>query len=126
MRLKLFLSSRKRRRISLSSFWFICFFLLSQNITERIVPQRPSGGKRDYIDPYGEKRMAKFIYFTPEEKGAGAEYRPGVSAACPGRAPHSLRSRVSYPRDPSVTIRGNKWFDHSKREGGYAIRFVQR
>ena len=28
--------------------------------------------------------------------------------------------------DTGVTVRGNKWFDHSKREGGYAVSFVQR
>lgn len=30
------------------------------------------------------------------------------------------------PNDPSITVRGNKWFDHSARVGGYAVSFVQR
>ena len=28
--------------------------------------------------------------------------------------------------DHSITVRGNKWFDHSARVGGYAVSFVQR
>ena len=41
---------------------------------------------------------------------------------------HTVRSGREFrtPNDLSITVRGNKWFDHSKREGGYAIRFVQR
>ena len=67
--------------------------------------------------------MAKFIYFTPEEK-ARAQNTDLVSLLrAQGERP--IRSGREY-RTPSVTIRGNKWFDHSKREGGYAIRFVQR
>ena len=70
--------------------------------------------------------MAKFIYFTPEEK-ARAQNTDLVSLLrAQGERP--IRSGREYrtPNDPSVTIRGNKWFDHSKREGGYAISFVQR
>lgn len=47
--------------------------------------------------------MAKFIYFTPEEK-ARAQNTDLVSL---------LRAQ-------------GRWFDRSKREGSYAIRFVQR
>ena len=57
--------------------------------------------------------MAKFIYFTPEEK-ARAQNTDLVSL---------LRAQGERPIRSG---RGNKWFDHSKREGGYAIRFVQR
>ena len=70
--------------------------------------------------------MAKFIYFTPEEK-ARAQNTDLVSLLrAQGERP--IRSGREYrtPKDPSVTIRGNKWFDRSKREGSYAIRFVQR
>ena len=67
--------------------------------------------------------MAKFIYFTPEEK-ARAQNTDLVSLLrAQGERP--IRSGRT-PSDPSVTIRGNKWFDRSKREGSYAIRFVQR
>ena len=70
--------------------------------------------------------MSKFIYFTPEEK-ARAQNTDLVSLLrAQGERP--IRSGREYrtPSDPSVTVRGNKWFDHSKREGGYAISFVQR
>ena len=70
--------------------------------------------------------MAKFVSFTPEEK-ARAQNTDLVSLLrAQGERP--IRSGREYrtPSDPSVTVRGNKWFDHSKREGGYAISFVQR
>ena len=70
--------------------------------------------------------MDKFVYFTPEEK-ARAQNTDLVSLLrAQGERP--IRSGREYrtPNDPSVTIRGNKWFDRSKREGSYAIRFVQR
>ena len=70
--------------------------------------------------------MAKFIYFTPEEK-ARALHTELVSLLRPqGERPNRSGREYRTPNDPSVTIRGNKWFDRSKREGSYAIRFVQR
>ena len=70
--------------------------------------------------------MAKFIYFTPEEK-ARAQNTDLVSLLrAQGERPIRSGREHRTPNDPSVTIRGNKWFDHSKREGGYAISFVQR
>ena len=70
--------------------------------------------------------MAKFIYFTPEEK-ARAQNTDLVSLLS-DQGERPIRSGREYRNhsDPSVTVRGNKWFDHSKREGSYAIRFVQR
>ena len=70
--------------------------------------------------------MAKFVYFTPEEK-ARAQNTDLVSLLrAQGERP--IRSGREYrtPCVPSVIVHGNMWFDHSKREGGYAIRFVQR
>lgn len=70
--------------------------------------------------------MSKFIYFTPEEK-ARAQNTDLVSLLrAQGERP--IRSGREYrtPNDPSVTVRGNKWFDHSARVGGYAVSFVQR
>ena len=43
-----------------------------------------------------------------------------------GERPVRSGREFRTPNDPSVTVRGNKWFDHSKREGGYAVSFVQR
>lgn len=70
--------------------------------------------------------MSKFIYFTPEEK-ARAQNTDLVSLLrAQGERP--IRSGREYrtPNDPSITVRGNKWFDHSARVGGYAVSFVQR
>ena len=70
--------------------------------------------------------MAKFVYFKPEEK-ARAQNTDLVSLLrAQGERPIRSGREHRTPNDPSVTIRGNKWFDHSKREGGYAISFVQR
>ena len=43
-----------------------------------------------------------------------------------GERPVRSGREFRTPNDPSITVRGNKWFDHSKREGGYAVSFVQR
>ena len=70
--------------------------------------------------------MSNYIYFTPEEK-ARAQNTDLVSLLrTKGERP--IRSGREYrtPNDPSVTVRGNKWYDHSERVGGYAVSFVQR
>ena len=70
--------------------------------------------------------MSNYIYFTPEEK-ARAQNTDLVSLLrAKGERP--IRSGREYrtPNDPSVTVRGNKWYDHSERVGGYAVSFVQR
>lgn len=70
--------------------------------------------------------MSNYIYFSPEEK-ARAQNTDLVSLLrAQGERP--IRSGREYrtPNDPSVTVRGNKWFDHSARVGGYAVSFVQR
>ena len=70
--------------------------------------------------------MSKFIYFTPEEK-ARAQNTDLVSLLrAQGERPVRSGREFRTPNDPSITVRGNKWFDHSKREGGYAVSFVQR
>ena len=70
--------------------------------------------------------MSKYIYFTPEEK-ARAQNTDLVSLLrTQGERPVRSGREFRTPNDPSITVRGNKWFDHSKREGGYAVSFVQR
>ena len=70
--------------------------------------------------------MSKYIYFTPEEK-ARAQNTDLVSLLrAQGERPVRSGREFRTPNDPSITVRGNKWFDHSKREGGYAVSFVQR
>ena len=70
--------------------------------------------------------MSKFIYFTPEEK-ARAQNTDLVSLLrAQGERPVRSGREFRPPNDPSITVRGNKWFDHSARVGGYAVSFVQR
>ena len=70
--------------------------------------------------------MSQFIYFTPEEK-ARAQNTDLVSLLrTQGERPVRSGREFRPPNDPSVTVRGNKWFDHSARVGGYAVSFVQR
>ena len=70
--------------------------------------------------------MSKYIYFTPEEK-ARAQNTDLVSLLrAQGERPVRSGREFRPPNDPSITVRGNKWFDHSKCEGGYAVSFVQR
>lgn len=70
--------------------------------------------------------MSKYIYFTPEEK-ARAQNTDLVSLLrTQGERPVRSGREFRPPNDPSVTVRGNKWFDHSARVGGYAVSFVQR
>jgi len=70
--------------------------------------------------------MSKFVYFTPQEKERAK--KTDLVSFLRGQGEHLIRSGREYRvrGDPSITVRGNKWFDHSKREGGYAISFVQR
>ena len=70
--------------------------------------------------------MSKFIYFTPEEKARAQNTDLVALLRAQGERP--IRSGREYrtPNDPSVTVRGNKWYDHSARVGGYAVSFVQR
>lgn len=70
--------------------------------------------------------MSKYIYFTPEEKARARNTDLVSLLRAQGERPVRSGREFRTPNDPSVTVRGNKWFDHSKREGGYAISFVQR
>ena len=70
--------------------------------------------------------MSKFIYFTSQEKER-AQNVDLVSFLCAqGERPVRSGREFRTPNDPSITVRGNKWFDHSARVGGYAVSFVQR
>ena len=70
--------------------------------------------------------MSNYIYFTPEEKSRAQNTDLVSLLRAKGERP--IRSGREYrtPNDPSVTVRGNKWYDHSERVGGYAVSFVQR
>ena len=70
--------------------------------------------------------MSKYIYFTPEEKARARNTDLVSLLRAQGERPVRSGREFRTPNDPSITVRGNKWFDHSKREGGYAVSFVQR
>ena len=56
--------------------------------------------------------MSQFIYFTPEEK-ARAQNTDLVSLLrAQGERPVRSGREFRTPNDPSITVRGNKWFDH--------------
>lgn len=71
--------------------------------------------------------MSGYIYFTDEQKGAS-------QLGGFGRLPTADREKSSCPpgrdkrlaRDHSITVRGNRWYDHSAQEGSYAIDLVKR
>ena len=66
--------------------------------------------------------MSQFIYFTPEEK-ARAQNTDLVSLLrAQGERPVRSGREFRTPNDPSITVRGNKWFDHSARVGGRQLR----
>ena len=70
--------------------------------------------------------MSKFIYFTPEEKTRAQNTDLVSLLRAQGERPVRSGREFRTPNDPSITVRGNKWFDHSARVGGYAVSFVQR
>ncbi len=69
--------------------------------------------------------MAEYIYFTDEQKRRANSVdlvdflrRQGEQLTRSGRD-------WRWMRHDSVTLRGNQWFRHSRKEGGLAIDFVQ-
>ena len=73
-----------------------------------------------------ENKMSNYIYFTPEEKSRAQNTDLVSLLRAKGERP--IRSGREYrtSNDPSVTVWGNKWYDHSERVGGYAVSFVQQ
>lgn len=69
--------------------------------------------------------MGKFILFTDEQKYRANSVdlvdfleRQGEQLIRSGRD-------MRLKSDPSITVRGNQWYDHSAEQGGLAVRFVQ-
>ena len=70
--------------------------------------------------------MSGYIYFTDEQKERANSvdlvdflHRQGEKLLPSGRD-----KRLA--RDHSITVRGNRWYDHSTQEGSYAIDLVKR
>lgn len=73
----------------------------------------------------GRRGMAGFVYFTDEQKQRANEVdledflsRQGEKLLRSGR-----EKRLAS--DHSITVRGNRWYDHAAGTGGCAIDFVQ-
>lgn len=69
--------------------------------------------------------MPGYVYFTEEQKQRANQVdledflsRQGEKLLRSGRE----KRLVS---DHSITVRGNRWYDHATEKGGYAIDFVQ-
>lgn len=69
--------------------------------------------------------MSTYIHFTEEEKYRANEI--DLIDFLQSRGEKLLRSgrEKRLDSDRSITIRGNRWYDHSNGEGGLAIDFVQ-
>ena len=69
--------------------------------------------------------MAGYVYFTEEQKQRANQVdledflsRQGEKLLRSGR-----EKRLSS--DHSITVRGNRWYDHATEKGGYPIDFVK-
>ena len=69
--------------------------------------------------------MAGFVYFTDEQKQRANEVdledflsRQGEKLLRSGR-----EKRLAS--DHSITVRGNRWYDHKNQTGGYPVKFLQ-
>lgn len=69
--------------------------------------------------------MSTYIHFTEEEKYRANEI--DLIDFLQSKGEKLLRSgrEKRLDSDRSITIRGNRWYDHSNGEGGLAIHFVQ-
>ena len=70
--------------------------------------------------------MSPYIHFTQEQKdrAAATDLESFLQNRGEKLLPSGRDRRLAG--DHSVTIRGNRWYDHSPRQGGNAISFVQR
>ena len=70
--------------------------------------------------------MGKFVYFTSTEKRQANEV--DLPSFLRDRGEKLLKAGREYrlASDHSITVRGNRWYDHAARRGGLAISFVQQ
>ena len=69
--------------------------------------------------------MAGYVYFTDEQKQRANEV--DLEDFLSRRGEKLLRSgrEKRLASDHSITVRGNRWYDHAAETGGCAIDFVQ-
>ena len=70
--------------------------------------------------------MGKFVYFTSAEKRQANEVDLPSFLLDRGEKLIMAGREYRLVSDHSVTVRGNRWYDHAARRGGHAISFVQR
>ena len=70
--------------------------------------------------------MGKFVYFTSAEKRQANEV--DLPSFLRDRGEKLLQAGREYrlASDHSITVRGNRWYDHAARRGGHAISFVRQ
>ena len=79
-----------------------------------------------YPKCYGrEEKMGGYVYFTEEQKQRAN--RVDLEDFLSRQGERLLRSgrEKRLASDHSITVRGNRWYDHAAEKGGYAIDFVQ-
>jgi len=69
--------------------------------------------------------MSGYIYFTEEQKQRANTVDLADFLQRQGEQLMRSGSEWRWKRHDSVTIRGNRWFRHSSKQGGFAIDFVQ-
>ena len=68
-----------------------------------------------------------YIHFTEEQKLRASEVDLVEFLRCQGeKLIPSGPAEYRLGRDHSVTVRGNRWYDHAAKEGGGPISFVQQ
>ena len=69
--------------------------------------------------------MGGYVYFTEEQKQRAN--RVDLEDFLSRQGERLLRSgrEKRLASDHSITVRGNRWYDHAAEKGGYAIDFVQ-
>lgn len=70
--------------------------------------------------------MGKFVYFTSAEKRQANEVDLPSFLLDRGEKLIMAGREYRLVSDHSITVRGNRWYDHAARRGGHAISFVQR
>lgn len=69
--------------------------------------------------------MGKYIYFTDEQKLRANSVDLVNFLMMQGETLLPSGKEKRLKSDHSITIHGNEWYDHSTKEGGFAIDFVQ-
>jgi len=72
-------------------------------------------------------KQVPYIHFTEEQKLRASEVDLVEFLRCQGeKLIPSGPAEYRLGRDHSVTVRGNRWYDHAVKEGGGPISFVQQ